>query len=563
MITDVVSDTKNITNMKIFVSIACFMDIDIINTIDDCLLKATHQENITFGVCLQYDPSDNFFEKYDNHPQVKIVKIHYTEAKGPAYARGLIYDLFTDEDYFFQIDCHTRFFQDWDEEIIDRYKYCCSIYPKVVISHYPININNMNKPEHYKQIAHISTVRCIDINHGIKTHGRFINVDTPPTESYGISAAMLFFDKNTYRDVPFDKEIYHGLQFEEQTVLAARYWTHGYNIYQMNKHIIATEYITNTTRYNVKPPTNYTLKKETYDKLCHIMKLNYNEKYVNHTNSLLGTERTIEDYYRLLNIYDNVISTYQDNYLHKSKITNNSNIVKYSKKILILVLSSPGVYEKTNNISLHTWASNLPANIQVLFYYGNSNARNSSNNNANEITIACDDNRDNILLKTIQMFQYASNNLDFDYVLRLCACSYINIQKLQSFVAQLPNDLVFSGPINTLSEGAAIRLNLDRIQFITGANMLFSKDVINKLVLNINRFDYKKFGRVDDVAISLFINENIIKREKWFLQSWIHIDLSTMNNILQLKSNNSYHYHYNHRFFLEHLMNFHNKYHLG
>jgi len=113
------------------------------------------------------------------------------------------------------------------------------------------------------------------------------------------------------------------------------------------------------------------------------------------------------------------------------------------------------------------------------------------------------------------MFQYANNNFEFDYVLRLCACSYINIPKIQTFVNQLPTDLVFSGPINKLSEGAANRLKLDRIQFITGANMLFSKDVINKLALNINNFDYKKFGRVDDVAISLFINENLIKLEKW------------------------------------------------
>ena len=551
-------------NNKIFVSIACFMDNDIINTIDDCLAKSKYPENIIFGVCLQYDPSDNFFEKYDNHPQVKVVKMPYCEAKGPAYARGLIYDLFTDEDYFFQIDCHTRFFQYWDDKIINHYKHCCSIYPKVVISHYPININNMNNEDHSKQIAHISTVRCIDIHNGIKTHGRFINSNSPPKESYGISAAMLFFDKHTYYTVPFDKEIYGGLQFEEQTVLAARYWTHGYNIYQMNEHVIATEYITNTARYNVRPSTNPILKQNTHNKLYHIMKLKYDDTYVNNTNSLLGTERTIEDYYRFLQIYDTVVSTYPDNYLHKSKITNTSNNVNYSKKILILVLSSPGVYEKTNNISLHTWASNLPSNIRILFYYGNSNTRNN-NNNSNEITIDCDDNRDNILLKTIKMFQYATNNFDFDfdYVLRLCACSYINIQKLQSFVAQLPNDLVFSGPINTLSEGAASRLNLDRIPFITGANMLFSKDVINKLVLNINNFDYKRYGRVDDVAISLFINENVIKREKWVLQSWIHIDFSTMKNILQLKINNFYHYHYNHRFFLEHLMNFHNKYHLG
>ena len=31
---------------KIFVSIACFMDNDIVNTIEDCLNKAKHPDNI-------------------------------------------------------------------------------------------------------------------------------------------------------------------------------------------------------------------------------------------------------------------------------------------------------------------------------------------------------------------------------------------------------------------------------------------------------------------------------------------------------------------------------------
>ncbi len=234
-------------NKKIFVSIACFMDIDIINTIEDCLQKAEYPERIVLGICLQYDPKDDFLKSYDNNPQCKIHRINWKNAKGPAFARGILYDMFTNEDYFFQIDCHTRFFQNWDTNIINHYNYCLNIHPKVIISHYPININNMNKD--LSNIGHISTVRCIDVNYGIKTHGRFIKINSNPRESFGISGAMLFFNKNAYAEVPFDKKIYHGLQFEEQTVLAARYWTHGYNIYQMNQHVIGTEYITNTKRY--------------------------------------------------------------------------------------------------------------------------------------------------------------------------------------------------------------------------------------------------------------------------------------------------------------------------
>ena len=298
---------------KIFVSIACFMDVDIINTIEDCLDKADYPENIIFGICLQYNPDDDFLKDYDNNPQFKIIKMHWNQARGAAYARGLIFDLFNDEDYFFQIDCHTRFFENWDSNIIECLNECKNINPKAVISHYPVNINNMNQS--LSSIINITTVRCINVNMGIKTHGRFVPINKCPVTSWGTSAAMLFFDRQTYYDMPFDKDIYNGYQFEEQVVIAARYWTHGYDIFTPSKHIIATEYITNTKRYKERPKTDYNKKKDTYDRLCHIMKLKYNQKYINTDKNYLGNIRTIENYYKMLQIYDKVKTVFIDNYL--------------------------------------------------------------------------------------------------------------------------------------------------------------------------------------------------------------------------------------------------------
>ena len=45
---------------KIFISIACLMDKDVINTIEDCISKAKYPGNIIFGICLQYDPKEDF-----------------------------------------------------------------------------------------------------------------------------------------------------------------------------------------------------------------------------------------------------------------------------------------------------------------------------------------------------------------------------------------------------------------------------------------------------------------------------------------------------------------------
>ena len=302
--------------MSIFISIACFMDSDILNTIEDCLTKADNPTKITFGICLQCeDTNDHMLIKYNNNPQFKNHIMHWKDAKGSAYARGILYDMFSDEDYFFQIDCHTRFFDNWDTKLLNSHNECKKIKDKCVISHYPININDMNCQSKLNTIVNISTVRCVDAQHGIKTHGRFVSIKDCPKTSWGISAAMLFFDKECYSAVKFDKEIYFGLQFEEQTVLAARYWTHGYDIFTPKDHIIATEYITNRKRESKRPIIDSKLKKQTYDRLCNVMMLNSNDicKQINY----IGTVRTLEEYYKMLNIYEKILQVYPNNILDK------------------------------------------------------------------------------------------------------------------------------------------------------------------------------------------------------------------------------------------------------
>ena len=56
-------------------------------------------------------------------------------------------------------------------------------------------------------IVNISTVRCVDKNLGIKTHGRRVNISSCPMKSWGFPLRC-FFDREAYQDIPFDKDIY-------------------------------------------------------------------------------------------------------------------------------------------------------------------------------------------------------------------------------------------------------------------------------------------------------------------------------------------------------------------
>lgn len=338
-------------NKTIFISIACFMDDDIINTIENCMENAEFPDRLIFGICLQCDTDNDYIKKYECHPQFKILKMNWSKARGPAYARGKIYDLYDNEDFFLQIDCHSRFYKDWDNKVIKCFEECQKINPYSIISYYPINIQNIHKND--STITNITTVRCVDANMGIKTHGRCVSLSSCPMKSWGISAAMLFFDKKAYYDVPFDKTIYFGLQFEEQTVLAARYWTHGYDIFTPNEHILATEYITNRKRQKHNVLKDGNLFKLTYNKLLYIMKLKYDVN-IDKTTILcgLGDKRTIEDYYKMLNIYHQIQEVFPANFL-ENEIINNRVIVNIdlpNDELQSVIINMENAEEKYNNM---------------------------------------------------------------------------------------------------------------------------------------------------------------------------------------------------------------------
>ena len=66
---------------------------------------------------------------------IRTIDLEHTQAKGPTYARYLCATLYAGEDYFMQIDSHTRFMQGWDRTLVDTVRRCPSAKP--VLTHYP------------------------------------------------------------------------------------------------------------------------------------------------------------------------------------------------------------------------------------------------------------------------------------------------------------------------------------------------------------------------------------------------------------------------------------------
>ncbi|MDB2692308.1 UDP-N-acetylglucosamine-transferase [Luminiphilus sp.] len=224
--------------MKIFVSIACFVDTDIIQTIKDCLDKARHPENIVFGVCLQLDETDNFFSDYDHHEQVRITRLDYRSARGPTHARVHCARLLDDEEFFLQIDSHTRFIAHWDSELIDIWTKCGD--EKALITCFPLGLRKMDV--YQTEPLNKSPTDFLLISRQNIRLGSVHCDERSITPTYNLSAAFLFGKSNCLRDVPLDPHMPFSFQKVEQQFYAVRLFTHGWNLYMPDRHIVFTNY---------------------------------------------------------------------------------------------------------------------------------------------------------------------------------------------------------------------------------------------------------------------------------------------------------------------------------
>jgi hypothetical protein len=234
-------------NNTIFISIASYRDKELIKTINSCLSKAKYPENIKIGVCWQYDEEEDI-TLLDNISNIHIHKVYWKDVEGSVcWARSLIQQkFFNDEDYYFQIDSHTLFAQDWDETLINMYDKLLT--DKAVISVGPPYYYNLNaegalphldwEPVEFIDNIHRDTTIYKQKLDALDSNG-FMMFGFKPAEDISkpilarhISAALLFTTGQWVRDVPYDPNLY--FQGEEGS-LALRSFTNGYDIYNPNK----------------------------------------------------------------------------------------------------------------------------------------------------------------------------------------------------------------------------------------------------------------------------------------------------------------------------------------
>jgi hypothetical protein len=224
-------------NGKIFLSVASYRDPQCPLTILDAISKASKPENLVIVVCQQNDLADTqckLPEEKTRGATVKYIVIPHTEAKGPCWARFCINQMWDGEEYYLQIDSHTRFVDSWDTKCIQGLKQaqgtkgdnlvCLTNYVSTFnINTGEIEINPLRGPMY---------IESVDQTDGFdRYNSKYSNTTLiAPVESKGWSGCFAFGPSQMLIDAPYDPYT-PFLFFGEEMDIFARLYTRGWLMY--------------------------------------------------------------------------------------------------------------------------------------------------------------------------------------------------------------------------------------------------------------------------------------------------------------------------------------------
>lgn len=256
---------------------------------------------ITVGLCQQNDANDIDCVDLNYINKIKVIRISHFQAKGPTYARYLCSTLVSDEQYFLQVDSHTRFIKDWDIKLIAMLSKLKNIgIQKPIISHYPPEYDFIGT-----QVPHIC--KSFFNERGMISFLGANNLEPseiPKINAY-IAAGMMFCETKAIKEVSFDPNL-DNLFVGEEILHSARFWTHGYDIYSPTENVIFHYYTRSELPkfWDLKSITNDNIDRSdtfSHEKVKIILKLIKQTNTYN-TNYGLGSIRSLEDYYNFCGI---------------------------------------------------------------------------------------------------------------------------------------------------------------------------------------------------------------------------------------------------------------------
>ena len=234
----------------IFVSIASYRDDVCNSTLKSLYEMSKYPENVFVGICQQNkkDEDEDCLKTFENNPNITMMRIPHTEAKGPTYARYLCSTLWKGEEYYLQIDSHSRFVKDWDIKCINMIKdiKSKSLTTKPVLSHYPKetrDYKNFDNDDSNKKYNVTRMCRSFFNNRDMLSFFGAEMIDTGKQyyKTPYVAGGFVFSESKFLDELPYDPELPY-LFVGEEILHSVRYYTNGWDVFTPNENIIYHEY---------------------------------------------------------------------------------------------------------------------------------------------------------------------------------------------------------------------------------------------------------------------------------------------------------------------------------
>lgn len=285
----------------IFISIASYRDPELLPTLRSCLENAKNPKRLRFGLCWQHDETESL-EEFADDSRFKVIKVPFSYSKGTCWARNMIQGLYDGETYYMQLDSHHRFAPNWDDTLVKMFKQLKKQGHKkpLLTAYLPGFFPNTDPVGRINECWNLEFDRYMPEGPiFIKPHiiSNWETISSPIPARF-LSAHFIFTLGQWAKEVKYDPHYYfHG----EEPSLAARSFTHGYDLFHPNKVTIWHEYTRNGKVKQWDDDREWTKKNSTsYSRYraLHGMGDVLPDTLMDLEKYGWGTERTLEEYER-------------------------------------------------------------------------------------------------------------------------------------------------------------------------------------------------------------------------------------------------------------------------
>jgi len=292
---------------SIFIQISAYQDHELHKTILDCIKKSSGNNELSFGISLVFK-EDNII--IPCVPNLKIKTSMAPKDLGVGVGRYLANQFYDGEDFYLQVDAHTRFVENWDEIAIDSYNLYKQEGYNPVLTTYPAPYWYEDGQEVFAVNPGVNAIdfKVEDVESFKKT--KFFHQYSKDPEgsifTKSISGGSVFSSGDISLIAPNKKMFNWG----EEMLYAVRLFTHGYDLMIPQKQYLYHLYYDHEKKEsNFRNLSGFDFPDETNK----IMEESNKEIYRIITNNIIGDEglgnrRTLDEYWFYIGISEELIS---------------------------------------------------------------------------------------------------------------------------------------------------------------------------------------------------------------------------------------------------------------